>query len=102
MKIAFFEIRPGEQELLEEGLRGHSLKFFEDPLNETNIQDVLDFDVISTHSKSKVTSAVIEKLNNLKLVATRTTGFDHIDLQKCKEKNIVVCNVPAYGEITVA
>jgi len=38
----------------------------------------------------------------LELVTTRSTGFDHIDLGACKKKGITVCNVPAYGENTVA
>ncbi len=39
---------------------------------------------------------------NLKLVATRSTGFDHIDVEYCKSKGIIVSNVPNYGENTVA
>jgi D-lactate dehydrogenase len=38
----------------------------------------------------------------LKLITTRSTGFDHIDLEKCKKQGITVCNVPSYGENTVA
>lgn len=41
-------------------------------------------------------------LTYLKLVATRSTGFDHIDLDYCKDKGITVCNVPVYGDNTVA
>jgi D-lactate dehydrogenase len=41
-------------------------------------------------------------LPHLKLIATRSTGFDHIDLDYCKQHNISVCNVPSYGENTVA
>jgi D-lactate dehydrogenase len=36
------------------------------------------------------------------LVATRTTGFDHIDLDALKAKNIPASNVPTYGMNTVA
>jgi D-lactate dehydrogenase len=39
---------------------------------------------------------------NLKLIAARSTGFDHIDLAACRERNIVVANIPFYGENTVA
>lgn len=35
-------------------------------------------------------------------IATRSTGFDHIDLQHCEANNITVCNVPVYGDNTVA
>jgi D-lactate dehydrogenase len=38
----------------------------------------------------------------VKLVATRSTGYDHIDLASCAARGIPVCNVPRYGENTVA
>jgi D-lactate dehydrogenase len=31
-----------------------------------------------------------------------STGFDHVDLDACRKKNVVACNVPAYGDNTVA
>jgi len=39
---------------------------------------------------------------NLGLVTTRSTGFDHVDVEACKDKGIFVCSVPHYGENTVA
>ncbi len=42
------------------------------------------------------------KLPNLKFIATRSMGFDHIDITACKEKGIVVSYVPSYGAHTVA
>ncbi len=38
----------------------------------------------------------------LKLIATMSTGYDHIDLNATKKRGIPVCNVPTYGENTVA
>lgn len=59
-------------------------------------------DVLSVFVNSRVGASVLEKFPNLKLIVTRSTGYDHIDLAACKEKNIIVCNVPTYGERTVA
>ena len=36
------------------------------------------------------------------MIATRSTGYDHIDLDYCRDKGIKICNVPEYGENTVA
>jgi D-lactate dehydrogenase len=36
------------------------------------------------------------------LIATRSTGFDHIDIDYCREHEVLVSNVPEYGEHTVA
>jgi D-lactate dehydrogenase len=38
----------------------------------------------------------------LKLIATRSTGYNHIDTHYCAERDIMVSNVPTYGENTVA
>lgn len=102
MKIAFFEIRDSEQGILEESLKQNQLTFFQEPLNEKNLQQITDADIISTHTDSKLSKEITTQLKNLKFIATRTTGFDHIDLQETKARNIPVSNVPAYGEVTVA
>ncbi|OPY78634.1 MAG: D-lactate dehydrogenase [Syntrophus sp. PtaU1.Bin005] len=41
-------------------------------------------------------------MDRLKLITTRSTGFEHIDLEYCEANNIIVCNVPVYGDNTVA
>ncbi len=45
---------------------------------------------------------VIDDLPRLKLVATRSTGYDHIDWKYAASRGIPVCNVPGYGSNTVA
>jgi D-lactate dehydrogenase len=51
---------------------------------------------------SVVNADVINALPNLKLIATRSTGFDHIDKVACIAKGVRISNVPYYGENTVA
>jgi D-lactate dehydrogenase len=50
----------------------------------------------------KVTAEVLDGCPNLKLIVTRSAGFDHIDLDACKGRGIVVCNVPDYGAHMIA
>jgi D-lactate dehydrogenase len=38
----------------------------------------------------------------LKLILTRSTGYNHIDIEYAKQNKIIICNVPYYGENTVA
>jgi len=59
-------------------------------------------EILSVFIESHVTSGVLEDLPNLKLLVTRSTGFDHIDLGACAERGVTVAHVPAYGENTVA
>jgi D-lactate dehydrogenase len=51
---------------------------------------------------SKVDRRALSRMPHLKLVLCLSTGFDHVDLNECRKRGITVCNVPAYGERTVA
>ena len=101
-KIAFFEIEDWEKPYLNEKLRGHKLYFFDNALTENNVNKIKDADILSVFIYSNINKKILEKLKNLKLIATRSTGFDHIDLEECKKRGVIVCNVPTYGENTVA
>lgn len=48
------------------------------------------------------TRDVIAQLPDLKLVCTRSVGFNHIDIEACSERGITVCNVPDYGSHVIA
>lgn len=101
MKIAFFEINPTEQAFFEKSLTGHELFFSPDPINLATLPHK-DFEALTTHTASKIDAATIATLPQLKLIATRTTGYDHIDQAAATARQIIVCNVPSYGEVTVA
>lgn len=102
MKIAFFEIEDWEKPYLQEKFSAHTLSFYAEHLSLENISSAADCDIISIFIYSEMTKELLEKFSNLKLIVTRSTGFDHIDLAVCKEKNISVANVPVYGTHTVA
>ncbi len=61
-----------------------------------------DTNILSTFINSKIDKNIIDGLPSLKFIATRSTGFDHIDVEYARSKGIVVSNVPTYGENTVA
>ena len=102
MKISFFEIKGWEKKLLKKGLRDFELEFFSEPLDLKNVKKAAKSDVISVFIYSKINKNVLANLPKLKLITTRSTGFDHIDLKACRRQKIDVCNVPFYGENTVA
>lgn len=102
MKIAFFNIRGDEDEFYKNALQGNEVECFTTSLLPENLPQSKDFEVISVFTDSKVDTRVVYAFPNLKLIAARSTGFDHIDLKKATEKNITVVNVPVYGEATVA
>ena len=102
MKIAFFEIKGWEKKFLKKRLKGHQLEFHNGPLGPENANKIKNFDIVSVFIYSKIDKHVLSKLARVKLIVTRSTGFDHIDLKKCKQRKVTVCNVPFYGENTVA
>ncbi len=99
-KIAFYEIENWEIAYLKKALGKHKLVFSKNKLNKKNA--VKDADVLAVFIYSKVDKAVLDSMPKLKLITTMSTGFDHIDLKECKKRGIKVCNVPTYGENTVA
>jgi lactate dehydrogenase-like 2-hydroxyacid dehydrogenase len=62
-----------------------------------------DAEILMTREKTGiVTAECMDDCPNLKLIVTRTVGYDHIDLAAAKERGIVVCNVPDYGSHVIA
>lgn len=49
-----------------------------------------------------INASHLSKVKNLKGVCLSTTAFDWIDLDYCKNHNIVVCNIPKYSTDSVA
>jgi len=72
------------------------------PLRANNVVQFADAEIISTFIYSKHGRDALEKFPALKLVATRSTGYDHIDTRYCAEHGITISNLPTYGENTVA
>ncbi|MCR4335575.1 MAG: hydroxyacid dehydrogenase [archaeon] len=102
MKIAFFEVEKWEENFLKERLKNHTLYFSSKELTPSRAKKISSFDAIGVFIYSQVTSKVLDQLPKLKLITTLSTGFDHIDLEECKKRKIIVTNVPTYGENTVA
>lgn len=102
MKIVVFESESREEMAFEALMAEHEVIFTDEPLRAANAAQFADADIVSPFIYSILDRDVLENLAALKLVATRSTGFDHIDTTYCAERHIVVCNVPNYGENTVA
>jgi len=101
-KVAWFDTEDWEKEYLEGKTSGLDIEFFEGPLNSETVEK-LDgsFDAVAVFVSSQVTSKVLKELG-VEMVACRSTGFDHVDLEVAEEEDIDVCNVPEYGATTVA
>lgn len=100
MQIGFFEVEHWAVEKIKENFP--TALITADKINSENVTAYAGMEVISTFIYSDLKKEVLEKLPNLKLIATRSTGWDHIDAEYCKNHTIAVSNVPIYGERTVA
>ncbi|MCL5436653.1 MAG: hydroxyacid dehydrogenase [Candidatus Dependentiae bacterium] len=101
MKIAFFEMRDCEVAYVQRHLTGFEPVFFSSPISPEQLPPP-DTEILCPFVGSKIDDAVLGHCPHLRLIATRSTGFDHIDRAACRTRGITVVNVPRYGESTVA
>jgi len=103
MKISFFEMTENWQvEMAKKAFPKDELFFFDKMIQDVDIKEFKNSEVISTFCSSDCNSDILSKCKKLKFIATRSTGFNHIDTKYCKKNKIQVTNVPFYGENTVA
>jgi len=103
-RVAFFGVKSWERSLIEKeiaNLDSVGVGIFEGEV-EDNMELAGKYEVLSISIHSAIDKAIIDKLSGLKMIATRSTGVDHIDLAECKRRKIAVANVPEYGSRSVA
>lgn len=103
--IAFFNVDEDQQIFLQNCFKDdsdHEIKYYKKSVDQILTPQGEKWDGIGVFIQSKIDKAALDLLPELKVIATLSTGFDHIDLEECKKRNITVCNVPAYGDNTVA
>lgn len=101
-KIVFFEIEEWEEPHLRSAFTKEEVVFKTEKLTQKNVLEVKDATILCTFINSQLDSSILQQLPNLKLIVTRSVGYDHIDLTYCQQHNIIVCNIPTYGAHTVA
>ncbi len=100
MKIVFFDVQEWEKDSFQGKFPDAEL--VKESLTSSNTSAYQDAEIVSTMTFSSVNKDALSKFANLRYIATRSTGFDHIDLDFAKSNNISVSNVPEYGSNTVA
>ena len=104
MKIVYFDVETYEEEFLKEKNQGNNYILVKEPLNDLEPikSEYTDADIISVFTTSRVNKNVLKQFKNLKLITLRSVGFNHVDIEYCKEHNIIVENSPGYGNQSVA
>lgn len=107
-RVLFFDYRQSEEKFFEDhNFENFDIKFFKESLDENFVENLSqeDFEetmIISVFINSNVNEKVISKFKNLRIISTRSTGYDHICLDSCAAKHIALINVESYGCTSVA
>src|SRR3954466_2567105 len=102
MRAHYFSAEPWEEAYVHERAIDNEIIFHAGPLS--SLPDLADptAEVLSVFIDSRIGEAEMTRFPALKLIASRSTGFDHIDMSAAQARGITVANVPFYGENTVA
>jgi glycerate dehydrogenase len=68
---------------------------------EQTVERAVDADILLVN-KHQITEAILRQLPNLKCICVTATGFNNVDIEFAKTKNIPVCNVFGYSTASVA
>ena len=106
MRVAMFSAKSYERTLLDELNSGHrhELVYFDTRLGPGTVSLAAGFPVVSVVVNDVVDRDVLKQLaaGGTKLVATRSTGFNHIDLGAARELGVKVVRVVDYSPNSVA
>lgn len=98
--ISFLDVDKDDRALIAE--RYPSAHILGTPSESEIVASCSDSEAVVTFITVPFPRSLIEKLPRLKLLCTRSVGFDHIGIDACRERGIVVCNVPDYGSHVIA
>lgn len=105
VKILFFDTKSYDREFFEKlnTSFGFNITYIENHLAQNTVALTHDADVICVFVNDQITSEIVHKLynNQVKLIALRSAGYNHVDLKAVYEK-IHVVRVPAYSPQAVA
>jgi D-lactate dehydrogenase len=102
MKAVVFETEEWEHQACLRLEPQHQVSCTRERLDARTAAAHADAEIVSTFVNSKLGADVLAQFPKLKLIATRSTGYDHIDLGWCAAHGVAVANVPDYGDSTVA
>ena len=108
IKMLVFDYRESERKFFGNNkFENFDITFYSESLNEDSVKNLpleqLEHTmVVSVFIDSELTEDVINSFKNLRIISTRSTGVDHINLKAAEAKNIAVINVEGYGSKSVA
>ncbi len=102
MKIVMLDIETLGDDVSFDGIRNFGeLTTYSASTQQETIERIKDAEVVILN-KIKITKDVLNAAKNLKLICVSATGYDNIDLDECRKRNVAVCNVVGYSSNSVA
>ncbi len=105
MDVAVFSTKPYDRSFLDAANAGrHNLTFFEPRLTPDTVSLADGHDAVCAFVNDRLNDDVLDALasQGIRLVALRSAGFNHVDLQAADELGLTVARVPAYSPNAVA
>lgn len=102
MHILYIRPYGGEEAIVSAAIgTTHSVQFAED-MSELSDEEKAAVTCVSVFVDYELSAALLAQLPNLTLIATRSAGYDHVDMEYAAARGITVVRVPHYGTRTVA
>jgi D-lactate dehydrogenase len=106
MKVAVFSTKSYDRQFLESAnlSHGHELIFFEPCLTQKTAALAAGCQAICVFINDQLDADTIEAVaaQGVRLIALRSAGYNHVDLQAAKELDLAIVRVPAYSPYAVA
>lgn len=106
MRVVVFSAKPYDRKFLDTAneRHGHELTYFETHLSPDTVALAANFECVCAFVNDNLDATVLERLAQLDvcLVALRSAGFNHVDLEAAERLSLTVVRVPAYSPHAVA
>ncbi len=106
MRVAVFSTKPYDRIFLSEAnaSHGHELVFLDARLTAETVSLAAGFEAVCAFVNDCLNAQVLEQLaaSGTRLIALRSAGFNHVDLDAAARLNLTVARVPAYSPHAVA
>lgn len=106
MRVAFFSTKPYDRTFFTKtnASRGHVLSFLEPRLTPETVSLARGFEAVCAFVNDQLDAGVLEVLaaGGTRLVALRSSGYNHVDLPAATRLGLTVVHVPQYSPHSVA
>ncbi|SDJ56162.1 2-hydroxyacid dehydrogenase [Microbulbifer yueqingensis] len=106
MKIAVYKAHPYDRSYFERYNRrfGHELAYIDSELDQDTLVLRRDAPVLCIFVNNPVDRTLLKRMRTegVEMLALRSAGFNHVDIEAANELGILVANVPGYSPYAVA